>query len=191
VNHYWTVLVLAPKDFYSGFLGEPILYGPLYRLPIVMLQRAAEALDLMIADWSEILAYVEEPLGDQELIFSPDKHDKLLEDDKSGSRSRIYFWVINSLITFRTMMDESTQVYLEFRRAVIEEPQPDYSKEEQEIMSKAEKTKGNFERLGTRADLIRGRATVLLNSVSIITFSSHCLYTPKLMLKLALRNTVV
>ena len=138
-----------------------------------MLQRAVEALELMIKDWSEILTYIEELLGDQELIFSPREHDKLLEDDKSGSRSRMYFWVINSLITFRSMMDESTQVYLEFRGAAIaESPQPEYFEEELEIMAKADKTKENFEKLGTRADVIRGRATVLLSSVSI---SPHCL----------------
>ncbi|PMD34555.1 hypothetical protein L207DRAFT_570252 [Hyaloscypha variabilis F] len=179
---YWTVLVLAPEGFYDvnslirkSIIPNTIVYRPLYRLPTVMLQRAAEALEFMIKDWSEILTYVEELLGDQELILSPEQHDKLLDDDKSGSRSRMYFWVINSLITFRVMMDESSQVYLEFRNAVIEDPQPDYSKEEQKIMIEATKTMENFERLGTRADVIRGRATVLLNSLfsAISVAESH------------------
>jgi hypothetical protein len=83
------------------------------------------------------------------------------------------------------MMDESSQVYLEFRNAFIEDPHPDYSKEEREIIKEAEKTKENFDRLGTRADVIGGRATVLLNSVSITNLSPHCLYILKFMLKLA------
>lgn len=119
----------------------------------------------MITDWSEILTYIEKLMGDHDLILRPDEHHKLLDDDESGSQSRKYFWAINSLITFRSMMSESSQAYIKFRSAVIANPQAEYSKEELHIIEEADEIYENFERLGTRADMIRGRATVLQNSV--------------------------
>lgn len=188
---YWTVLILAPADFYDCSVFMPnqntkdLLYNRLHRLPIVMLQRATEALTLMVEDWSKILDYADQLLGDQDLVLLPEKHDQLLEDDNSGSRSKKYFWVINSLTTFRAMMDESNQVYLRFRSAEIDISKPRYSGEEWQIIKEADKGTASFERLGKRADMIRGRATVLLNSVSIITLPPCIFYILKLILELA------
>lgn len=178
---YWTVLVLAPEDMYGGLVNdasslrraETLFGSTLHRLPIVMLHRAVEALDIMIEDWSKILDYVDEVLGDQDLILLPDEHNHLLEDNDSGSRAKMYFWVINSLTAFRSMMDENNQVYLNFKSAEIEDPQPDYSDEELQIVEEADKSIASFARLGTRTDAIRRRATVLLNSVRITTLPSR------------------
>jgi hypothetical protein len=150
---------------------EALLVKPLYSLPIVMLQRATDALDAMIQDWSEILDYIEALLGDKETMLHPDEHDKLLEDDKSGTRSRKYFWVINSLTTFRSMIDESYQVYIRFKRDVVEPLKQPTLDKHPEIIKEAKNISDRFAGLGTRAYVIRGRAIVLLNSVRITSLS--------------------
>jgi hypothetical protein len=177
-GRYWTVLVLAPEGMYGPKVEassirriESLFYSTLHRLPIVMLQRAVEAFEVMIEDWSEILDYADWVLGDQDLILFPDEHNQLLEDNDSGSRAKKYFWVINSLTTFRSMMDENNQVYLNFKSAEIDDPQLDYLNEERQIIKEADRSMATFARLGARTDAIRERATVLLNSVSITILS--------------------
>jgi hypothetical protein len=61
------------------------------------LPAVADALDHISTRWSQILLFFEELLNEKATILDPDRHDSLLLDDESFSRSKKLFWAINTL----------------------------------------------------------------------------------------------
>jgi hypothetical protein len=47
--------------------------------------------------WEEIGKLLSPMLDDQVIIFNPEKHDRLLFNDNTFSRSRRYFWAVECL----------------------------------------------------------------------------------------------
>jgi hypothetical protein len=71
-----------------------------------MIERALErAADF----WPAIGTHFSFILDDETAILHPEDHDKLLFDDKTFSRSRRYFWAVDSLETFRTRIMDTIQ----------------------------------------------------------------------------------
>ncbi|KAL1964567.1 hypothetical protein VTN77DRAFT_6864 [Rasamsonia byssochlamydoides] len=53
-------------------------------------------------------------LDDQNPILDPEKHDALLFDDNTFSRSRKYFWVVDSLELFKTQIADTLREWKDF-----------------------------------------------------------------------------
>ncbi|KAH8801460.1 hypothetical protein F5884DRAFT_684657 [Xylogone sp. PMI_703] len=55
--------------------------------------------------WEELVAHFNAILYDQDAILDPEAHDRLLFDDETFSRSRWYFWVVDTLEEFIAQID--------------------------------------------------------------------------------------
>ena len=65
----------------------------------------------ILVDWAEISEYVENFIAGQDTFLYEDRHDCLLFDDDNFTRSRQYFWVINSIGEFLPIIDEIIDYY--------------------------------------------------------------------------------
>jgi hypothetical protein len=99
---FWTILLLTPSSMASIMGGQ--YYSPSFLLNMIesALRRAADP-------WAAIGTHFSSILDDQTAILHPIDHDKLLFDDETFSRSRRYFWAVDSLETFRTRIMDTIQ----------------------------------------------------------------------------------
>ncbi|KAK0706262.1 hypothetical protein B0T26DRAFT_446339 [Lasiosphaeria miniovina] len=56
-----------------------------------------ECVGAVVGRWDELAAYFDGLLGEKKALLDPDRHDTLLTDDWTLSRSRRYFWAIEFL----------------------------------------------------------------------------------------------
>lgn len=113
-RYYATILALmpAPKDTDILEKNQSLgVTGTVLSLILKGLRRAADSwdgirrhFDLMLNDQSD----------DQNPLFQPDKHDALLFDDNLFSRSRRYFWAVDSLETFSAQISDTLQEWRDF-----------------------------------------------------------------------------
>ncbi|GFF98641.1 predicted protein [Aspergillus lentulus] len=68
-----------------------------HMIPVALiLQALRDAAD----SWEQVANHLSSLVDDQGAIFDPDEHDRLLFDDNTFSRSRLYFWPIDRLGMF-------------------------------------------------------------------------------------------
>ena len=65
----------------------------------------------ILVDWAKISEYVENFIAGQDTFLDEDRHDRLLFDDDNFTRSRQYFWVIDSIGEFLLIMDKTVDHY--------------------------------------------------------------------------------
>lgn len=58
---------------------------------------ADNAMRTIQSHWKQILDYFEQLISEKDTFLEPERHDNLLSDDESFSRSKRYFWAITSL----------------------------------------------------------------------------------------------
>lgn len=103
---FWTLVILAPAFFYHKERGANAKKNPRHLIaPLEDIKPTLSVTLLMLAsrilvDWDEISEYVEKLVADQDTFLYEDRHDRLLLDDDNFTRSRQYFWVINSIGEF-------------------------------------------------------------------------------------------
>jgi hypothetical protein len=112
---FWTVLLLTPVLGWERpwSQGNPATYVLL--LIKEGLQAAADA-------WEGIRTHFSMILGDQDTILDPQGHDELLFDDDTFSRSRLYFWAMDSLDKFLMQIENTITEWEDFwaaREAMI------------------------------------------------------------------------
>ncbi|KAF7122253.1 hypothetical protein CNMCM5793_000210 [Aspergillus hiratsukae] len=96
---YWSILHLAPPHFRA--LHQEA-YWPVgsydgHMIPVALILQALEdAAD----SWEQVANHLSSLIDNQGAIFDPDEHDRLLFDDNTFSRSRLYFWGIDCLAIF-------------------------------------------------------------------------------------------
>ena len=79
------------------------------------------ALHCAIVEWQRMALYFDTLLSPNSIndhesaLLSPDKHDRLLFEDESFSRSRKYFWVIDALTRFIQEIEETQDVWERYR----------------------------------------------------------------------------
>ncbi|OJD09779.1 hypothetical protein AJ78_08931 [Emergomyces pasteurianus Ep9510] len=110
---YPTILILAPavNIYIERFLDPTDVTGAILQSIHVGLLLAAE-------DWFKLRRHFDslfdnEEMG-QNLLFEPEKHDALLFDDGVFSRSRLYFWVVDSLEAFIAQLFETQREWDNF-----------------------------------------------------------------------------
>jgi hypothetical protein len=96
---YWSILHLAPPHFcplHQETSWPPGTYNG-HMIPVALiLQALHDAAD----SWEQVANHLSSLIDNQGAIFDPDEHDRLLFDDHTFSRSRLYFWAIDCLGIF-------------------------------------------------------------------------------------------
>ncbi|RHZ45310.1 uncharacterized protein CDV56_101526 [Aspergillus thermomutatus] len=83
-----------------------------------------EALQHAANDWDQIANHFDLVLNQNDSVFHPDLHDRFLFDDASFSRSRYYFWLMDSLEGFTSAVSDAIhewEVYWWARKDVFED----------------------------------------------------------------------
>ncbi|EAW19319.1 uncharacterized protein NFIA_092800 [Aspergillus fischeri NRRL 181] len=123
---HWCLIHLAPSHF--GRLDESIhrrrqddpRTGP-FTTAITLIE---EALLHAANDWDRIANHFDLVLNQNDSIFDPELHDRFLFDDASFSRSRYYFWLMDSLEGFTSAVSDTIhewEVYWWARKDVFED----------------------------------------------------------------------
>lgn len=128
---HWTMLVLAP----GGFFNEDNTSFPTRTLPkgraqalghcLGRLTRAGAELNLIgqglariSGKWADFLDFFDHILDDGDSLMQPTKHDNLLFDDGSFSRSRRYFWAIGCLAEFESAISDNIDQWESYKSAL-------------------------------------------------------------------------
>lgn len=96
---YWSIVHLAPAHFYPLHQENawPEFCYDGHTIPVALIiQALREAAD----SWEQIANHLGSLIDNQGAIFDPHEHDRLLFDDNTFSRSRLYFWAIDCLGIF-------------------------------------------------------------------------------------------
>ncbi|KAH2534182.1 hypothetical protein KXW97_008071 [Aspergillus fumigatus] len=123
---HWCLLHLAPSHFRR--LDESIhrrrqddpRTAP-FTTAITLIE---EALQHAANDWDRIANHFDLVLNQNDSIFDPELHDRFLFDDASFSRSRYYFWLMDSLEGFTSAVSDTIhewEVYWWARKDVFED----------------------------------------------------------------------
>ncbi|KAK2774914.1 hypothetical protein FQN53_003390 [Emmonsiellopsis sp. PD_33] len=109
-SYHWTVLLLSPKHMHIN--TESFTWPP-----SVILNLIWHALRDVSDSWEEIASHFVCVLNDQDAIFDPQMHDSLLFDDDTFSRSRLYFWAMDSLEVFKDRVADAVKQWEFFWKA--------------------------------------------------------------------------
>ena len=91
------------------YLETPL---PKFDAQICVLEHDTLALKRIVQATTHIVDYVDEILDiKSDILLDPKKHDQLLFDDDSFSRSRKYWWASNLLVTLRQNIEDSLKVH--------------------------------------------------------------------------------
>lgn len=106
---YFFILVLAPSHArgFCPYTGVESGHLAPLRLILEALRDAAES-------WEKIVGHLAGLVNQRGAIFAPDLHDRLLFDDDAFSRSRLYFWAIDSLESFIPSIAANIQEWEDF-----------------------------------------------------------------------------
>lgn len=104
---HWTTILLSPQHMH---LSHENLHWP----PSAILVLIQNALEDAANSCEDICSHFASVLNDQLAIFDLDEHDNLLFDDDTFSRSRCYFWVIDSLETFKERIADAKKQWEDF-----------------------------------------------------------------------------
>lgn len=104
---FWTILLLSPPR--KDDLVIPMEHPALYVLLVIKegLRQAASA-------WESMRDHFRMILDDQNTMMDPQKHDELLFDDDAFSRSRLYFWAVDSLELFIAQIKDTISQWEDF-----------------------------------------------------------------------------
>ena len=86
-----------------------------------MLYLVGYALQTAAREWQKMVVYFDTLVGNNLLnqaestLLSPEKHDLLLFEDESFSRSRKYFWVVEALTAFSEKISDTLDVFEEYQ----------------------------------------------------------------------------
>jgi hypothetical protein len=104
---FWTILLLTPSQMSETEIGRESPATYILLLIKQGLEKAADA-------WEEIRGHFSLILDDQYTILDPQGHDELLFDDDTFSRSRLYFWAMDSLDMFITQIKGTISEWKDF-----------------------------------------------------------------------------
>lgn len=120
-SKFWTLIILAPAFFYHKNKHDfdntnaskelNALIGPLKNILPQLFATLLMIIPKIIAHWTKISDYVEHFIAGQDSFLHEKKHDRLLFDDDSFTRSRQYFWAITSTGEFILIVDETIKHY--------------------------------------------------------------------------------
>ena len=121
-DKYWTILLMDPITWYDEL--DEVLKDALLEessMQIAMLVLVGYALRTATDQWQTMILYFDTLLSNdlfdhkESTLLSPERHDMLLFEDESFSRSRKYFWVIDAITTFIEKISEALDAWERYR----------------------------------------------------------------------------
>jgi hypothetical protein len=106
---YWTIILLTPQH-----MDKRTLLSAMKTPESAILALICKALCDAADSWEEIGKLLSSLLGDEVSILDPEKHDHLLFDDNTFSRSRCYFWAVECLDVFRADIRDAVKQWEKF-----------------------------------------------------------------------------
>ena len=103
---YWTIVLLTPPNC---LYNEKSLENG---LSIIQ-----QGLDLAIRAWKELYIHFGQMLDAHDTILNPQEYDHLLFDDDTFSRSRLFFWAMDSLEVFINQIKDTVTEWENFWEA--------------------------------------------------------------------------
>ena len=113
---YWTILLLAPRGFHNvrrNDQGTPLDLHPRF------LDTIWQVLCYTAHSWNILALFVDQQLDEGEILMSPEDHDRLLFDDPTFKRSRLYFWAIDALSTFIDRIQEVIVAFETYEKMLL------------------------------------------------------------------------
>ncbi|EPE25312.1 hypothetical protein GLAREA_01224 [Glarea lozoyensis ATCC 20868] len=162
-SKFWTLIIMAPAFFYhkdptdfdntnaSKELND--LIGPLKSVLPTISATLSMVISKIVAHWTKIGDYVDQFVAGQDSFLREKRHDRLLFDDDSFTRSRPYFWAITSTGEFILIIDETLNHYRTVAKWVSKDK--DELRKHREARKKLEAVKARFERQRERATELR------------------------------------
>lgn len=125
----------------------------------------------MIEVWTQVSEYVEQFIAGQDTFLHERRHDQLLFDDDSFTRSRQYSWVITSTGEFILIIGKTLDHYESLTTQLFSRLEyTDILRDQRKLLAKIQALKEVFERQRTRAtDLREGVSVADFHSYAIIT----------------------
>lgn len=120
-RYYWTMLILSPTLFFPSPLSQkkPINLGKVGHRT-AELSYIVHALREVEGRWREFNDYIGDLLVED--FMDPKAYTKLLFDDETFSRSRLYFWIIACLTEFDASIGDNIKQWKLFRLARVSPP---------------------------------------------------------------------
>jgi len=112
----------------------------------------------IVAYWTEISEYVEQFIAGRDTFLHERRHDQLLFDDDSFTRSRQYSWVITSTGEFILIINKTINHYESLSKRLFSR--------KRETMRKHRKLQAEIEAIRELFEMQRTRATDLREGVS-------------------------
>ncbi|KAG5301356.1 hypothetical protein I7I48_01338 [Histoplasma ohiense] len=106
-SFHWTTILLSPQHL-------DLIHENLHWPPSAILVLIKNALQNAANSYENVCSHFASVLNDQLAIFDLDEHDNLLFDDNTFSRSRCYFWVIDSLEAFKERIADAKKQWEDF-----------------------------------------------------------------------------
>ena len=121
-DKYWTIILMDSVTWYDD-LDDVLNYALAEEssMQTALLVLIGFALRTAATEWQKMASYFDNLLSDDLLnkaestLLSPDKHDMLLFEDESFSRSRKYFWVLDAISTFIDKISETLDVWKRYQ----------------------------------------------------------------------------
>jgi len=150
--------------------------------------------------WGEVLDYFEHLVSERDIFLNPERHDGLLSDDESFSRSKRYFWAIttlkeldlsisDNLLQIRRLLDARAPVTIEkLRKAELEDARSCLEIRYKEIEGVATKLREKRQEAGDLRDGVRLiRSSPHLFSLDILILTPHSCLAPVPLSRVALQ----
>ena len=140
------------------------------------------ALRMAATEWQKMALYFDTLLSDdlhkkaESTLLSPEKHDMLLFEDESFSRSRKYFWVVDAISIFIEKISEALNVWKHYRAHNIDPflRMNDWKERGRFLLDleAAEAEVARLEAAQQRLEIHLERTKLLRDGVSFVSFSS-------------------
>jgi hypothetical protein len=112
IGFYWTYLLLTPIGMESPDFSIP---GLPHIFPLCII---ATAFKDAANSWEQVARHLTELLSDDDdAVLHPERHDQLLFDDSTFSRSRRYFWAADIMDTFQDAIENLLNQWEYWREA--------------------------------------------------------------------------
>ncbi|KAG8530501.1 uncharacterized protein KY384_005004 [Bacidia gigantensis] len=157
---YWTLIILAPAFFYhsegtsNSDKHTRHLIAPLKDVLPTISSMLQMIISRILMHWAKVSGYIEKLIAGQDTFLDEERHDSLLFDDDNFTRSRQYFWVINSIEGFVLIIDETINHYENVRKWVCPKNRAEWRKHEIGL-DKLKLMKQRFENQRNKATMLR------------------------------------
>jgi hypothetical protein len=138
------------------------LIGPLKSILPTISATLLMIIPNIVVHWTKVSDYVERFIAGEDSFLYEKKHDRLLFDDDSFTRSRQYFWAITSTGEFILIIDETINHYRKVAKWVSKDS--DDLRKHREVSMKLKAVRDRFERQRQRASELRDGVGSRINS---------------------------